>query len=295
MDARVRELAAKQADIVAAWQLATIGLSDEAIKHRVLRRDWRPVHRGVYALTNAPLTRHQRWMAATLTTPDSVLSHASAAACFGFRSFEGSFETVTRPGKGGPRRMGALLVCRSSSLDGDTTRHEGVRITTAARTLIDIASHLDARATGRAFREAIRLKALTARDMAAALERHPTRRRTGRLRDLVGRYSSLPYHRARSDAESRALELLHDAGVEAPRLNSRIAGEEADPAWPGRRVIIEIDGPQYHQFRDEDTRKQQRWEAAGYTVRRIGSDVIYDHPARLIALAAGLVARRHKG
>jgi hypothetical protein len=70
------------------------------IDHRVRQRGWRVVHPGVYALTNAPLTRRQLWIAATLTTPDSVLSHASAAACWGIRPFEGSFETVTRPGSG---------------------------------------------------------------------------------------------------------------------------------------------------------------------------------------------------
>ena len=72
-----------------------------------------------------------------------------------------------------------------------------------------------------------------------------------------------------------------------PRVNTRIAGEEADLAWPERRLIIEIDGPQYHHFPDEDTRKQRIWEAAGYTVRRIGSDVVYRQPARLIALVRG--------
>ena len=70
-----------------------------------------------------------------------------------------------------------------------------------------------------------------------------------------------------------------------PRVNERIAGEEADLCWPERRVIIEIDGPQYHRFREEDERKQARWEAAGYTVHRLPSQAVYDEPARLVALA----------
>ena len=51
------------------------------------------------------------------------------------------------------------------------------------------------------------------------------------------------------------------------------------------KLIIEIDGPQYHRFREEDARKQERWERAGFTVRRIPSDAVYDDPDRLIALA----------
>ena len=286
MDVRVRELAAAQADIVAAWQLLAAGWTRRMVQHRV-QRDWRVVHRGVYALTNAALTRRQLWIAATLTTPDSLLSQASAGACWGFRPFEASFETITRPGSGGPQRLGKLLVSRSRTLNGNVTFHHGIRITTAARTLIDLAPHLDDRATRKAFREALRLKVTSREQVLATLSHHDRRRGTRLLGELATLHSTLAYHRTRSDAEGRALEVLHDVGVERPRVNTRIAGEEADLAWPEQMLIIEIDGPQYHQFPAEDARKQRLWEAAGYTVRRIGSDVVYEQPARLIALARG--------
>ena len=48
------------------------------VDHHSVERAWRVIHPGVYALAHAPLTRHQRWMAATLTTPDTVLSHSNA-------------------------------------------------------------------------------------------------------------------------------------------------------------------------------------------------------------------------
>ena len=50
-------------------------------------------------------------------------------------------------------------------------------------------------------------------------------------------------------------------------------------------MIVEIDGPQYHRFRDADARKEQRWRSAGYDVRRIASDLVYDRPDLLLALA----------
>jgi very-short-patch-repair endonuclease len=95
----------------------------------------------------------------------------------------------------------------------------------------------------------------------------------------------VPYKRTRSNAEALGFEVLHDAGIEPPKVNTRIAGEEADLAWPAHKLIIEIDGPQYHQFADEDARKQRIWERAGYVVRRIPSDTVYDDPSRLLALA----------
>ena len=257
------------------------------LRDRVARHGWRPIHRGVYALNAAPLTRRQRWLAATLTTPDTVLSHASAAACWGILEYDGSYETVCRPGSGGRRRIGDLLVLRSRTLKGNTARRFAVPITTAARTIIDLCAYFDARGTGRMLREALRLKATTVAEVAAALECHPGRRGTGQLTELVHRYRCLPYARTRSPAEARALEILHDAGIEPPLVNTRIAGEEADLAWPPRRRIIEIDGPQYHRFRDEDARKEARWRDAGYHVRRIPSDAVFDEPARLVALARG--------
>jgi very-short-patch-repair endonuclease len=287
MDVRVKKLAARQADLLAAWQLRAAGWSWHAIQHWVGKAGWRVVHPGVYALTSAPLTQPQKWLAATLTTPDSVLSHASAAACWGFQRQTGGVETVTRPGSGGQRRLGGVLVKRSSALEGDTTTHHGIRITTGARTLIDQAPRLNDRQLGRAIREALRLNATSTQQLFRALDRHPTRRGTRLLRELATRYSSLPYNRTRSNAESRALEVLAEAGVLAPRVNTHIAGEEADLAWPESKLIIEIDGPQYHQFPDEDERKQREWERVGYTVRRIGSTAVYDDPQRLIAIAPG--------
>ena len=160
-------------------------------------------------------------------------------------------------------------------------------ITTGARTLMDVAAHLNDRQLGRATREALRLNATSTQQLFRTLDRHRSRRGTRLLRELATRYSTLPYNRTRSNAEARALEVLSDAGVQAPRVNSRIAGEEADLVWPRHKLIIEIDGPQYHQFPDEDARKQREWEGAGYTVRRIASAAVYDSPERLVAIAPG--------
>ena len=256
------------------------------IEHRVRREGWRRIHRGVYALNSAPLTRQQLWMAASLTSPNSYLSHASAAALYGFRSSRGSFEVITRPGRAGRRRLGGVLVFWSAALDGDTTRRQGIPTLTAARVLLDLAPWVPEKQTRRAFREALRLKVTNRRRLRETLARHRGRAGTRRLSALTERYGLIPYPRTRSDAEGRALELLHDAGIDPPKVNTRIAGEEADLAWPDRKLIIEIDGPQYHRFLEEDARKQAGWEREGFTVRRIPSDDVYDHPERLIALVA---------
>jgi very-short-patch-repair endonuclease len=95
----------------------------------------------------------------------------------------------------------------------------------------------------------------------------------------------LPLERARSGAEIRALEILRGAGRRLPKLNHRIAGEEADLSWSEARLIVEIDGGPFHLDLGEDARKQASWEAAGWIVRRIPSDDIYERPHRVIDLA----------
>ena len=286
MDAHVRALAARQADVVAAWQLREAGWTWAKIRHHAHSRGWRRIHQGVYALTSSPLSRRQLWFAALLTAPGTVLSHGSAGACYGWYRFARPYEVVTRPGRGGRRRQGRVLIFRSTCLDGEVTRHMGIPITTAARALVDLASGLDEKRIGRAFREATRLRTTTARSVLESVERHPGRRGTPLLRALATRYTRLPYARTRSDAEARALELLHDARIPPPRVNADVAGEEADLVWVERRLIVEVDGPQFHQFPGEDARKEQSWRAAGYTVRRIASDTVYEAPADLIAVCA---------
>ena len=118
-----------------------------------------------------------------------------------------------------------------------------------------------------------------------AVDGHFRRRGTRRLLRTLARYAGLPLSRARSGAEIRALMVLRDAGREVPRLNHEIAGEEADLSWATERLIIEIDGGPFHQDVGEDARKEAVWRDAGWTVLRITSEVVYEDPLQLLALA----------
>ena len=285
-DVQLRELVRHQFNRVSKRQLLELGLGERAVEW--LMESGRLVTRaqGVFAIS--PVLEHDEWghwMEATLTEPGSVLSHVSAAAAFGAWSLRRDFEAVTRPGSGGPRRHGGLLVYRSSLLAGETTTLKGVPITTPARTLLDLAQTVSDRALARALREMVRLKHTTLHALGDDLGRFRRRRGSRRLATAVARYSGLPLDRARSGAEIRALEILRDAGRPLPRLNVKISGEEADLSWPAERRIIEIDGGPFHLDVGEDARKQHIWEAAGWTVLRIPSDAIYERPFKLLGLA----------
>ena len=285
-DVEVARLAGAQFNRVSREQLGELGLSHHAVAHRVATGRLVIVEQGVFALP--PVLEYDdwgRWMGATLTAPGSNLSHMSAAAAYGCWSLRRPFETVTRPGSGGPRRHGGVLVFRSSVLEDDCTELRGIPITSVPRTLLDIGSHVSSRALARAVREAIRLGHTSIEDLADCVGRHRRRRGTRRLAAAIARYAGLPLERARSGAEVRAMEVLRDAGRRLPRLNVRIAGEEADLSWPRERIIIEIDGKPFHLDVGEDARKEARWRAAGWDVRRLFSDDVYGRPNSLLALA----------
>jgi uncharacterized protein DUF559 len=284
-DVHAVELAAKQFNRFSRTQLLELGFDDDAISLRVQTGRWCCVEQGVFGI--APIHRDDdwgKWMGATLTAPHTYLSHVSAAAASGFWTLPRDFETVTRPGDGGPRRHG-VLVFRSSVLEGETTFLQNVPITTAPRTLLDLARGVSDRALARAVREAIRLERTTLVALGDVIGRHYRRRGSRRLAKVVARYSGLPLERARSGAEIRAMDLLRGAGKELPDLNRSIAGEEADLSWAAHRLIVEIDGRPFHLDEGEDARKEEAWTGAGWTVLRIQADHVYERPSELLALA----------
>lgn len=280
-DVRLVQTLERQSDLIGWWQLRDLGWREPAIDWWVRHHRWRAIHKGVFAAFRGPLTQRQRWIAAVLTAPGTYLAGLSAAACWGFHEWDGEYETVVRAGSGGKRRYGPLLVARSTTLEGQTTRRDGIPLVTAPRALVDLAPHLGTWHLGRGFREACRLRTTTAAGIAKVLR---GQRGTRALADLCDRYATIPYHRCRSDAESRGLEILHEAGIEPPKVNVQVNGPRPDFTWRKDKLIIEVDGGQYHLFADEDARKTARWEAVGYRVSRITSDDVYFHPERLVTL-----------
>jgi len=285
-DVQVAELAGSQYNRVSRRQLLELGLTGPAIDHQLATGRLATVEDGVYAIS--PVLEHDPWggwMGATLTTPASVLSHGSSAAARGLWEVARPFETITRPGNGGPRLHGGVKAYRSSVLAEDRVSLRGIPITSTPRTVLDLAREVSDRALARLVRDAVRLELTTTAQLGDVIARYPRRRGTRRLAATLARYTGLPLERARSGAEVRALEILRAAHRPLPRLNVRIAGEEADLSWSSPRLIVEIDGRPFHLDVGEDRRKQQRWERGGWTVRRLPAEDVYEHPDRLLALA----------
>src|SRR6266566_8683921 len=169
-DVSIAEIAGRQFNRVSRTQLEALGLSEKTIAHRVDAGRLVIVEVGVFAV--APVLEHDqwgRWMGATLTAPDSTLSHGSASAAWGFLDVNEPFVTITRPGSGGPRRHGSVLAYRSATVAGEMTTLRGIPITTVPRTLVDLSGRVAERRIARALREAVRLELTTIYEVADAL------------------------------------------------------------------------------------------------------------------------------
>ena len=284
-DAQLLEtLATRQHGCLARWQLIAGGWTTSSCDHAFARL--RRLHDGVYVTGYGPVTVEQLRWAAALTAPRTVLGQQSAGCALGVLGVEPSAPTVVRPGFRGIRRSPDLVVRYSATLVGNVVRRDGLWMTSAERTVIDLWPLLHGRERERVLRDAIRLKATTFPKLQSAFVRNAGRRGVGELRGVCDVYSRLPLSRCRSDAEIEGLVVLDRAGLPIPSVNVRRAGEEADFSWPGPRRIVEIDGPQFHRDPLEDARKTRVWTRAGWTVDRISSDDVYHRPERLLTLVA---------
>lgn len=287
----------KQRGLVAVWQVRGPSCSESTVAHAV--RSMREMHDGVYLSGHAAPTDWQTWKAATLSTPTTVLGDWSGASFLGMRErADRQPTTVRRPGSGGVQvigpqegRLGSLRIRRSTTLAVDTVMVDGIPCTSVARTLLDLIPAQSYERSDRMVRDILRLKLATIAELRALIAVHRGARGVARIRTLVDEYAPLPKLRTRSDAEILAVAILRAAGIELPRVNTWIAGGEADLAWVRPKAILELDGPQYHQFPTVDARKEARWRAAGWTVDRLPTDSVYDRPHLLIELAAALSTR----
>lgn len=288
-DARVMATAARQHGVVTTEQLAAAGLGPNAIARRVAQGRLNRLHRGVYMAASlpAPLTAE---MAAVLACgPTAVLSHHAAAALWGLRARRDGDIDVTVAGER-PRRRPGIRTHRARRLE-DRTVHQRIPVTTAARTLLDLAPLLPQAQFDRTLEEAQVQRLVTPPALDAVVVRSG-HRGAGHLRAALQRMREPAL--TRSEAEARLLALIRAAELPAPRTNTIVLGFEVDLLWPSQRLIIEVDGFAFHSTRrafERDRVRDARLQAAGFRVIRVTWRQIVDTPHAVAArIAAALTA-----
>jgi hypothetical protein len=262
-------LATRQHGYVTRTQLLAIGLTHDAIRHQI-RVGWLiPVHAGVYAVgyvNRAPIARA---CAAVLACGDrAALSHGSAATVWEFnRYWDEPFEVTVA---GSPRRRPGISVHRSGVLlRRDITRQLGVRVTSPARTALDVAPRLSDKRLIRVVNDGLRGPHLHLEDLADVLDRNPTHPGAKRLQRFVERASNTPTN---SPLEDDFVEFARRHGLPEPVTDTYLFGYEIDVLYPEERVIVEVDGYDFHSDRDtfeSDRERDVVMLAADYVTVRI--------------------------
>jgi predicted transcriptional regulator of viral defense system len=277
----VAQLATGQCGVVSRAQLAELGVSAATIDHWVRRSRLHVVHRSVYALGHGALRVEGRRLAAVLACGrGAVLSHRSAAAHWELLGTEQTLTDVTTPRT--RRGVPGIRLHRSRSLDArDTTTHEGIPITTIARTLLDLAATVRKDRLERALAQAEQLELYDHRAITDMLARSNGHRGKGALARATRRTPQL----TRSELEIAFRKLVRRAGLPEPLGNYTLDAPdhphlEVDFYWPAHRLVVETDGWDTHKtkvaFRS-DRRKDAALTSVGYRVMRFTyDDVVYD-------------------
>ena len=203
------------------------------------------VHRGVYAVGHVVLGMEgRRWAAVLACEPGAALSHAAAAAAYGFRRSSASVLDVTVVGTGRKPQAGIRMHRRRAVAGDEITTLDGLPITTPARTLLDLAAGgLHGRRLGTALDRAEQSGVLAFADLAVLLDRYAGRRGAPALRDALARYAGGD---ARSELEEIIAELCADHGIPRPQENVVVLGKVRDFYWPGARLVVEADSYAWH-------------------------------------------------
>jgi very-short-patch-repair endonuclease len=230
-------VAMRQQNNVTRQQLLRAGLRPGAIHSRARRGVLYRVYPTIYSLGRPPQTHHEKASAAVLACGEgAALSHRSAMALWGLRKhWPASFEVITAR----HRRPKHIKVHRSRTLTRkDITRHFGIPVTTPARTLHDSAPNLSDAALTRAVNDALRSPYLTRSQLAEFLTRHPNRRLQPFVETTDGP--------TRSQFEDAFIAFCKNHALPRPKVNTIVAGREADAYFEAEKLIVELDGWEFH-------------------------------------------------
>jgi very-short-patch-repair endonuclease len=241
--------AERQHGLITTAQLTAIGLSSAAISRLVHTGRIHRIYRGVYAVGHKRLTREGWWLAAVFACGHgAVLSHRSAAALWGMRPQSSGPVDVAVPSRSGRAKRSGLRIHRPTCLGpSNTTRTQGIPVTTPARTISDLR------------------RILSREDLNAAIRRAET------LRLDIGPQPGYLPDRTRSELERMLMAVCRRCRLPMPEVNVWVGPYQVDFLWRDRRLIIEADSYKHHGTRsafESDRERDVRLRLMGFTCLR---------------------------
>jgi very-short-patch-repair endonuclease len=286
---QIAQVAERQHGHVTRPQLLALGLSPWAVHRRIENGELIPVHQGVYAVGHRRPEAVAKAAAALLACgDDSVLSHASAAALWGFLRWPSRPEVTVRARR---RRPGIRLHTHPLPKQ-EVRRQQNLRVTSAERALLDVTPRLTDKQLARAFNQGRLDRTIKLDKVGELLDRHPGQRGSRRLRQIAGLADDEP---TRSAFEDEFPAFARRFNLPTPRINAHVAGHRVDILFEQERVIVELDGWDTHRDRqsfEADRERDADTTAAGYVTIRITWRRLREHPDREAERLRTILERR---
>jgi very-short-patch-repair endonuclease len=179
---------------------------------------------------------------------------------------------------------------RPTLTDREITIHDGIPITTPARTLIDLATVLTPHQLEAAVNEADVLDLTDPETLRRELDERKGQPGVRPLRDLLDRHT---FRLTDSELERRFLRLVEKAGLPVPRTQERIAGR-VDFHWPELNLVVETDGLRYHRTASKqaiDLARDQAHAVAGRERLRFSHSQIRYQPDSVLGTLLAVAGR----
>jgi predicted transcriptional regulator of viral defense system len=243
--------------ILLTAHLREIRADERRLRQGAARGELVRVHRGAYvgaeewrALEPREQYRRRVIAAALASRSRPVLSHESAAAVWGIPVVGGnpSVVHVLTTEAAGTRTEHGFRRHAAADQTHDVLELDGIRVTSLARTLIDLARSTSFPSAVASIDWAIRPpKGAAARITVADLQEYFERQTANHHRRRVHRALEFASPLAESPGESVSRAVIHELGFPAPVLQHRVEDARGlagicDFAWPEHRLLGEFDG-----------------------------------------------------
>lgn len=290
---RAAQLASVNGGAISRRQLSALGFSNATIRGRVRRHVLHDLGGDVFAWGH-PLLPPYGWQHAALLSmgPDSAISWWAAGGILGMNDWDGRRLDVTIPRQQGrtPCRFVDVHLARDLKPD-DVMPLRGLRLTTPARTLLDLATRVDQVELRRMAEVAVarhHVSPLHIEHRAQAASPAPG---SARLRDLARSLRGTVEDRSR--LERRFRSHWERAGHPVYQPSAMVEGLEVDGLWLLRRLILELDTYGTHgalsRYRN-DRRRVRILGVAGFDVLHIAGEDFDADPDAVVADVARIVA-----
>jgi very-short-patch-repair endonuclease len=245
-DAAIAALARTQQGNIARRQLLDLGLTYRGIAWRVERKRLHKSFPSVFGVGNPPTSMLSwAWAAVLAGGPDAVLSHESAGVLWKMvERWQRPFHVTAST----DRRIHGIKVHRAQTLTpADITVQEGIPITTPARTALDLAPGRTTAALTRAVNDSRHAGYLHPAALNELLDRSAGQRGVKALRELAA--EAAVQAPTQSQFEDDFLAFAKRYRLPTPLVNVKVAGHLVDAYFPEHKLVIELDGWEFHNDR----------------------------------------------